>query len=310
MRISIYHNLKTDRSYSASTGLTRPEFDELAEDFCALYQVKTHLFPENFGNEPAFPDGKELLFMLLFYKKVYPTFAVLALSFGVSITTAHQYIQVAKALLRATLGNRNVLPKRFFTDEAEFQEFFKEVDEVFIDATERSIQRPANQDVQRASYSVKKKQCAFKNTFISARNTYIHFLGETVMAGKIVDFALLKKDLPAAVAALAKRPIWVDLGYLGIEKWWPNQFVLIPYKKPRKSKENPAPVFTRFQKAYNQFIGSNRVLVEHAIAGLKRYAIVANKFRNKRVEFADEMIELAAGLWNFKVLKRQFDLKT
>lgn len=129
------------------------------------------------------------------------------------------------------------------------------------------------------------------------------------MAGKTVDFTLLKKDLFSAVADLAKRPVWVDLGYVGIEKWWPNQFILMPYKKPRKSKENPAPVLTRFQKAYNQFIGSNRVLVEHAIAGLKRYAIVVNKFRNKRVEFADEMIELAAGLWNFKVLKRQFDLK-
>jgi len=46
------------------------------------------------------------------------------------------------------------------------------------------------------------------------------------------------------------------------------------------------------------------VLVEHAIAGLKRYAILVNKFRNKGLEFADEMMELAAGLWNFKVLKR------
>lgn len=170
MRISSYHNLKTGRSYSASTGLTQPEFDELAEDFCALYQVETHLFPKNFGNEPAFPDGKELLFMLLFYKKVYPTFAVLALSFGVSITTAHQYIQVAKTLLRATLGNRNVLPKRFFKDEAEFQEFFKEVAEVFIDATERPIQRPANQDVQKASYSVKKSNARLK-TRSSVRET-------------------------------------------------------------------------------------------------------------------------------------------
>jgi len=46
------------------------------------------------------------------------------------------------------------------------------------------------------------------------------------------------------------------------------------------------------------------VLVEHAIAGLKRYAILVNKCRNKKLEFADEMVELAAGLWNFKALKR------
>lgn len=96
----------------------------------------------------------------------------------------------------------------------------------------------------------------------------------------------------------------MDLGYLGIKNWFPTQLILIPYKKPRKSKANPSPTLTAFQKMYNEFVGSNRVLVENAIAGLKRYAILANKFRNKRLEFADEMITLAAGLWNYKVMKR------
>lgn len=78
----------------------------------------------------------------------------------------------------------------------------------------------------------------------------------------------------------------------------------MPYKKPRKSKATPTPTLTVFQKKYNQFVGSNRVLVENALAGLKRYAILANKFRNKRLEFADEMVNLAAGLWNFKLTKK------
>lgn len=69
MNASIYHNLKSSRSYAASTGLTQQEFEELAEDFCALYHVPEHSFPKTFGNQPAFLDGKELLIMLLFYKK-------------------------------------------------------------------------------------------------------------------------------------------------------------------------------------------------------------------------------------------------
>lgn len=162
MTASIYHNLNSSRSYAASTGLTQQEFEELAEDFCALYHVKEHSFPENFGNQPAFLDGKELLFMLLFYKKVYPTFDILALSFGISNATAHAYIQVAKAILHTVLAQRNVLPKRVFKDDTEFQEFFKDVDELFIDATERPIQRPANQDVQQDSYSVKKSNVPLK----------------------------------------------------------------------------------------------------------------------------------------------------
>lgn len=95
-------------------------------------------------------------------------------------------------------------------------------------------------------------------------------MGETVRAGKIVDFSLLKRDISSSLIGSLKRIIWVDLGYLGIKTWLPNQLILIPYKKPRKSKLNPNPKLTLYQKAYNKFIGSNRVLVEHAIAGLKR----------------------------------------
>lgn len=162
MNTSIYHNLKSTRSYTASTGLTQQEFEELAEDFCKIYQVAEHSFPKNFGNQPAFLDGKELLFMLLFYKKVYPTFDILGLSFGVSNATAHTYIQLAKSILHAVLARQNVLPKRVFKNAEEFEEFFKEVDELLIDATERPIQRPANQEVQEESYSVKKSNVRLK----------------------------------------------------------------------------------------------------------------------------------------------------
>lgn len=115
---------------------------------------------------------------------------------------------------------------------------------------------------------------------------------------------MLKSDLSATYFATTKRILWVDLGYLGINKWVPTQLILMPRKKPRTSKANPNPKLTADQKVFNKFVGSNRVLVEHAIAGLKRYAILVNRLRNKKLEFADEMIELAAGLWNFKILKR------
>jgi len=173
MRTSVYQNLKSSRSYLASTGLTQEEFEELAEDFCTFYTRETYSFPENFGNQPAFSDGKELLFLLLFYKKVYPTFDVLALSFGVSNATAHHYIQLAKAILRVTLAQRQVLPKRFFKDDTDFQEFFEGVEELFIDATERPIQRPENKEVQKESYSVKKTMRAEKYFGKRPNNVYL-----------------------------------------------------------------------------------------------------------------------------------------
>lgn len=147
----------------ASTGLTQEEFEELVEDFCTFYNRESYSFSENFGNQPAFSDSKELLFLLLFYKKVYPTFDVSALNFGVSNATAHPYIQLAKTILRVTLAQRQVLPKRFFKDDTDFQEFFAGVEELVIGATERLIQRPENKEVQEESYSVKKTVRAEKH---------------------------------------------------------------------------------------------------------------------------------------------------
>ena len=69
MRTSVYQNLKSSRSYLVSTGLTQEEFEELAEDFCTFYTREIYSFPENFGNQPAFTDGKELLFYYFFTKK-------------------------------------------------------------------------------------------------------------------------------------------------------------------------------------------------------------------------------------------------
>ena len=162
MRTSIYHNLTFQRSYSSSTGLSQEEFEDLAQDFRILYEAGEHHISNKWNSEALFPDSNEVLFLLLYYKKVYPSFDVLALNFGVSNATAHNYIQLAKKILYTVLAQRNLLPKREFKTKEEFEEFFKDVDELLIDATERPIQRPANQELQEKSYSVKKNSAPLK----------------------------------------------------------------------------------------------------------------------------------------------------
>jgi hypothetical protein len=304
MRISIFNNLRTDRDYTSSTGLTKSQFEELAQDFCELYSVAQNQFPENFGNDPAFPDGRELLFLLLYYKKTGTTFDLLALSFGVVRSTAHNYVEMAKTILKLVLSKKKLLPKRFFTTEAEAEEFFKDIPDLMIDAVERQMQRPDNQEEQKKAYSVKKKFCAFKNTIITSYNKFIYYLSDTVLAGKIHDFKLFKTDLCIFKSIFKNNRLWIDLGYLGIKDVVSACEIHIPHKVPRKSKENPVPKLTIEQKEYNTFVGKNRVVVENSIAGMKRYNILVNKFRNKTIKSADDMIELSAGLWNFRVAKR------
>ncbi len=44
-----------------------------------------------------------------------------------------------------------------------------------------------------------------------------------------------------------------------------------------------------------------RIFVENAIGRMKKYHILNYKFRNRTTHFEDEIIELCAGLANFKI---------
>jgi hypothetical protein len=60
-------------------------------------------------------------------------------------------------LLEKALDRKFVLPKRQIESMGEFIKLFPEVKDVFVDATERAVQRPANNKMQRRLYSGKKK---------------------------------------------------------------------------------------------------------------------------------------------------------
>lgn len=85
----------------------------------------------------------------------------------------------------------------------------------------------------------------------------------------------------------------VDLGFLGIEKEYVCKGSLIPHKKPRKQELTPA------QKAENKVLASQRIVVEHAHAGLKRYRILADRLRMHNFVLYDVVLGVCAGLWNF-----------
>ena len=74
--------------------------------------------------------------------------------------------------------------------------------------------------------------------------------------------------------------MWMDLGFTGFKKDYPDTIVIMPKKKP-KGKE-----LTDDAKAWNRIVSGFRVLVEHAIGEIKRFGIVSYKFRNKYVEYS------------------------
>ncbi len=67
----------------------------------------------------------------------------------------------------------------------------------------------------------------------------------------------------------------------------------------KKSKKNP---LTLTDKQRNRELSSQRVLNEHVIGMIKRFKIVADKYRNRRKRFGLRF-NLIAGIYNFELVK-------
>jgi len=83
-----------------------------------------------------------------------------------------------------------------------------------------------------------------------------------------------------------------DTGYLGLQKVHSN--TLMPKKK---SKKNP---LTQEDKQRNKELSSQRVLNEHVIGKIKRFKIVADRYRNRRKRFGLRF-NLISGIYNFEL---------
>lgn len=133
---------------------------------------------------------------------------------------------------------------------------------------------------------------------ISTLDKTILFVGQT-FAGHKHDYAILKEEFPPDLPWFELIIVLVDLGFQGILSDYKGDNIFIPFKKPRQSRQNPDTRLTSEQKAVNQALAKIRVLVENAIAGIKRFTILTHPFRNRKNGFDDEVIAVAAGLWNF-----------
>ncbi len=120
------------------------------------------------------------------------------------------------------------------------------------------------------------------------------YLGKLYL-GATVDFAIFKKELKNFNYQQLK--VWVDLGFVGIKKNVENAQVQIGHKRKKNTD------LTDEQKLENQALAKVRIVVEHAIGGLKRYYILRNENRMKKPEEnqkLDMAVELCGALWNFK----------
>lgn len=293
--LNINRALENDRLLRALTGLNRKAFDLLCEVFSTTYQEQLESNPQprkrarGGGRKARLESIESKLFFLLFYFKCYPTFDVLGFLFDLERGRSNRWVHRLQGVLETALGKKMVLPERKIESIEQFLRRFPEVKEVILDGTERPVQRPQDEKQQQEHYSGKKRRHTRKHITGSTRKKRVigltHARAGTIHDKRQLDEAAVVEHIPEEVALLG------DLGFQGLQNEFVN--VHLPHKKPRGKTLSEA------QKQENQEFSRQRVVCEHAHAGIKRYRAVAEIYRNRIPEFDDHLMLTAAGLWNF-----------
>jgi hypothetical protein len=107
-------------------------------------------------NDSVFSKAEDGLFFILFYLKSYPTEEVLATMFEMYQSQVNVWKNLLQNILEESFLSMNVLPSR---ENKKLNQLIKEMGltEIIIDATEREIQRPKDNEVQKEYYSGKKR---------------------------------------------------------------------------------------------------------------------------------------------------------
>lgn len=287
--------LRTNRMCAALTGLKVSEFTSLVGDFEWNYkEFEAKRKPNRVrklggGRTSKLKTVEEKLFYVLWYMKTYPTFDLASFQVGFARSKACEWLHALLPILEQTMKRKFVLPQRKISDPEEYFRLFPEAKEVFVDAVERLKQRPKKKKAQNKTYSGKKKAHTRKSVVVTDNKRRILVVTKQ-KSGRRHDKRLADKNdvfemIPKEI------PVFTDTGFQGEQKTHSN--ICMPKKK---SKGHP---LTYDEKEMNKLISSYRVVVEHAIGGIKRLGCMSEKLRNRKAFIDDTFILLSAGLWNY-----------
>lgn len=107
---------------------------------------------------------------------------------------------------------------------------------------------------------------------------------------------MLSEEFPPGQDWFKNFRLRVDLGFLGLERDYVCKELLLPNKKKKKQE------LSNEQKDENKLLASERIYVEQAIGGMKRYRVLSDRLRVHDVELYNIILGVCAGLWNFYLI--------
>lgn len=300
-----YHTLKKKPAHFKSfTGFTVEEFENLVDeihlDWAELQKSfykpeKKRIRKYGGGRKLKLATPEDQLLLTLVWAKLYCTNDLLEHLFGIDESNVGRYLKRIRPLFQ----NLFLLPKdkrKKIRTLEELRKIIPDFDVVIGDATEQLIPRPGKKHWQKKFYSGKKKRHTIKTQIASTVSTYILDVSESV-EGKRSDYKLLQES--GILKWIQDLKLYLDLGYQGINSDFPEINAVIPRKKPRGKPQ------TRSNKIFNRKMSRIRVRVENAIAKLKKFRVLGEKFRHNLKDY-NATFRMTASLVNFRTLQRNF----
>jgi hypothetical protein len=289
--------------FKSFTGLSVKQFDDIfqiVESSYARCEIKRLSSRKDGRRERAVGAGrpfklpvKDRVIMVLVYYRLYITYTLMEYLFDLDQSNVCRDIQKIERLIRRCLPIPQKLyevTKRLKTKE-EIGKYFPGF-MAFTDCTEQPIPRPKNNRRRRLYYSGKKKKHTVKNLYTANQKGLIVYKTKHKQRGKRHDYRIYEKnhpDLPKDVICM------YDLGFLGVEKDFPEQKSFLPIKKEKDHE------LTEVQKEYNKNHSAKRIVIEHAICRIKKYKIMNDVFRNRLRKY-DRVSDIASGLINYRIM--------
>lgn len=253
---------------------------------------------------------RDRLLMTLFWLRVYTTYEVLGFFYELDKTNIEDNLKDILATLDGMITFTFERPgperKKLRSPQA-VMDAFPEV-RLVIDTKEQRLHRPKNsqddrgniQDNQRPYYSGKKKAHTMKNQIAVRPDGLIEAVSQSVPGGVTHDITLLRKtDLLSQLDG--DEAAMMDKAYDGIQKDYPDVCIFQPFKARRNHP------LTEEQKAYNRFLSRYRIVVEHTLAQMNRFQVLAQVYRHQR-DGHTCIVRIVAGLVNRRI--RAVPLKT
>ena len=283
-------------------------------------------------------DLRDRLLLALVWLRVYPTLELLGFLFSLDKTSAEDNLKDVLATLETmasfALDHPDRERRKKLRTLSEVMDAFPDV-ALVIDAKEQRIRRPKNPkravpapantgseplldaaptaetttpepgeatcalprvDVQKPYYSGKKKGHTLKVQVGVAPDGTIVAVSDSVPGGANHDLTLLRASklldcLQPGEAAM------LDKGYDGIRNDYPDTPLYLPYKARRNHP------LTEEQKAYNRFLASYRIVVEHTNAALNVFQVLAQTYRHARDQHG-QVVRIVAGLVNRRIAQK------